>query len=300
MPRLGRLAPVLLLALLVGCASPATPRSANQSRGVAAGEAAAARRINRTRVMAGRSERPTLASRPLRSFGLSSTTVSRIFNAGLALKDGEGNYHPSLAETLPRLNTESWKVFPGSRMETTYRLRPNLVWHDGQRLTADDFVYAFQLYTHPEIGLGSLAPIGMMEYDVSELVWPASLSSDAQMRNTHPSLSATGGQSGELRLVEHTIATMPTAQNRWQGTNRGGWTNPEFDRLAEQFKVTLDRAERNALLAQMPRVLSEEAAVISLSFNPTTTAFASSLRSPKPAIPDGTMSWNIHEWEWVS
>jgi peptide/nickel transport system substrate-binding protein len=131
-------------------------------------------------------------------------------------------------------------------------------------------------------------------------VWPANLSSDAQMRNTHPSLSVTGGQSGEIRLVEHTTETLPTAQNRWIGTNRGGWTNPEFDRFAQQFNVTLDRRERNALLAQMARIFSEEVAVISLYFNPTTTAFVSSLKGPKPAVPDGTMSWDIFDWEWVS
>ena len=583
MDRFGRLMPLLALVLLAACASPAAQPSATPNTG--GGNAPApAPRINRTLVMAGRSESPTLASRPLRTFGLSSTTVSRIFNAGLTLKDGEGNYLPYLAESLPQLNTDSWKVFPGGRMETTYRLRPNLVWHDGAPLVADDFVYAFQLYTTPEIGLGSLAPIGMMdevlapddgtlvirwklayadagnlevgnagpanptgfpplprrllepllqpgnadafvahpfwstEYvgagpyridrwepgsyfeavafdqhvlgkpkierirmrfipdfntsvanmlsgeahitvddsirfqqalvlrreweprragtvlvypalwrwiyfqqrpeltrpvtlldtrvrkalahtvdkdalndalfegegiltetpvpptsaayadvdklvvkypydvrraeqllgeagyarggdnawthptagrfafemttfqspqnenemhivaagwrqvgiDVAELVWAANLSSDAQMRNVHPSLSATGGQSGEIRLIEHTTATVPTAQNRWQGTNRGGWTNPEFDRLAEQFNVTLDRRERSTLLGQMARVFSDEAAVISLYFNPTTTAFVSMLKGPKPAIPDGTMSWDIHEWEWVS
>jgi ABC-type transport system substrate-binding protein len=136
--------------------------------------------------------------------------------------------------------------------------------------------------------------------DVSELVWPANLSSEAQMRNTHPSLSATGGQSGEIRLTEHTSDTVPSAQNRWIGTNRGGWTNPEFDRLAQQFHGTLVRPERNALLAQMARVFTDDVAVISLYFNPTTTAFVSSLKGPQPAVPDGTMSWDIFTWEWVS
>ncbi len=137
-------------------------------------------------------------------------------------------------------------------------------------------------------------------YDASELVWAANLSSEAQMRNVHPSISATGGQSGEIRLIELTSGTVSSAQNRWQGTNRGGWTNPEFDRIAEQFKLTLARNERSALLSQMARVFSEEVAVISLYFNPTTTAFVSGLKGPKPAVPDGTMSWDIYDWEWVS
>jgi peptide/nickel transport system substrate-binding protein len=576
----GRIGLMSLCLLLAACAAPA-PSGTGERREAGQGSAPA---INRTLVMAGRAESPTLASRPLRTFGLTSTTVSRLFNAGLALKDGGGNYHPYLAETLPALGTDSWKVFPDGRMETAYRLRPHVVWHDGAPLTAGDFVFSYQLYTNSEIGGGGLAPIAQMENvlapddrtvvfqwklafadagnlelgnagpanptgfpplprhileaqlqpgnaeafvglpfwsteyvglgpyridrweagsyfegvafdrhvlgkpkiervrmlfiqdfntsvanmlsgeahitvddsirfqqalvlrreweprkagtvlvypalwrwiyfqqrpeltrpvtlldarvrkalaytvdkdalnealfenegiltetpvpptssayaeidrmvvkypydarraeqlmgeagytrggdgawthlsagrfafelttfqspqnenemhiiaaawrqvgnDVSELVWPANLSSEAQMRNTHPSLSATGGQSGEIRLTEHTSDTVPSAQNRWIGTNRGGWTNPEFDRLAQQFHGTLVRPERNALLAQMARVFTDDVAVISLYFNPTTTAFVTSLKGPKPAVPDGTMSWDIFTWEWVS
>jgi peptide/nickel transport system substrate-binding protein len=38
-------------------------------------------------------------------------------------------------------------------METTYRLKPNLTWHDGHPLTADDFVFAWQVYATPELGV---------------------------------------------------------------------------------------------------------------------------------------------------
>jgi peptide/nickel transport system substrate-binding protein len=36
-------------------------------------------------------------------------------------------------------------------METTYTLRPGLTWHDGQPLTADDFVFATRAYTSPAL-----------------------------------------------------------------------------------------------------------------------------------------------------
>ena len=51
----------------------------------------------------------------------------RIFNADLALIDDEGNPRPYLAESLPRLNTDTWRVFPDGRMETTYRLKACLL-----------------------------------------------------------------------------------------------------------------------------------------------------------------------------
>src|SRR5689334_13189254 len=47
--------------------------------------------------------------------------VKRLFNATLAAMDGDQTPRPALAESLPQLNTDSWRVFPDGRMETTYR-----------------------------------------------------------------------------------------------------------------------------------------------------------------------------------
>src|SRR5206468_7659418 len=71
----------------------------------------------------------------------------RMFSAFLDLYDDQGRPQPCLAEALPALNTDSWTVFPDGRMETRYHLKPNLVWHDGAPLTADDFVFGFQFAT---------------------------------------------------------------------------------------------------------------------------------------------------------
>jgi peptide/nickel transport system substrate-binding protein len=48
-------------------------------------------------------------------------------------------------------------------METTYKLKPNLTWHDGQSLTADDFVFAQRMYTHPELGMAGLPPQNLID-----------------------------------------------------------------------------------------------------------------------------------------
>src|SRR5436305_14754861 len=71
--------------------------------------------------------------------------------------------HPYLVEALPQLNTGSWKVFPDGRMETTHRLRPNLTWHDGAALTADDFVFGWQVYSAPELGAAGSVPQNQIE-----------------------------------------------------------------------------------------------------------------------------------------
>src|SRR5207244_9965308 len=80
-------------------------------------------------------------------------TTTRLFNASLALFDDKGLARPYLAEALPQLNTDTWRVLPDGRMETTYRLRDNLTWHDGASLTAEDFAFAFRVYKDPGLGL---------------------------------------------------------------------------------------------------------------------------------------------------
>jgi peptide/nickel transport system substrate-binding protein len=96
--------------------------------------------------------------------GQSSPTLTRrMFNAAIALVDGEGNVRPYLAEQLPTLNTDSWRVLPDGRMETTYLLRPNLTWHDGQPLTAEDFVFSWRLFSAPGLALFSPNPQDQME-----------------------------------------------------------------------------------------------------------------------------------------
>ena len=120
-----------------------------------------ATRVNRTVVIIGR-EVTSLAGKPLQGRSGSAQGIVLPFNASLDRSDEEGRPVPLLAEALPELNTDSWKVFPDGRMETTYRLHPNLSWHNGEPLTADDFVFAWQVYRGPEFGTSG-PPVGYME-----------------------------------------------------------------------------------------------------------------------------------------
>lgn len=571
------IAPIIGALLLTSCAPAA--RTGGGADGVQGGAPSPAPGRARTLVLVGRSEMPSLAPKAIQSLGLTSSSQIRLFNAGLALSDDRGVPHPYLAEALPQLNTDSWRVFADGRMEVTYRLRPGLTWHDGEPLTADDFVFSWQVYATPELGHASSPPIGLMEevvalddrtvlirwrrpyaeagaleasgsgstspsfpalprhllgsafrqanwdafaahpfwtreyvglgpykldrweagsfleavpfdghvlgrpkierirvvwmpdfnttvamllageahmtvddsirfqqglilrreweprhggtvlvypslwrwvqiqqrpdyaspaalmdarvrkalahtvdkdalnsvlfegegimtetpvppnadyfpavdrasvkypydprraeqlmndagftrgadgvyrsarerfstelavlqspqnesemsimaatwrqagFDIKEVVWPSVLARDAQLRNTAPGLSTTSGPAGEGTLVDHASSELPRPENRWTGSNRGGWTNPEFDRLAQEFNTTLARQDRIQLLVQLARVFTEDAAVISLYFNPTTTAFAAGLRGPAAVVPTSDVTWNVHTWE---
>src|SRR5205823_1926624 len=116
---------VMILALsMTGCAS--TPPARRPDHTTSAAPAASYRKL----VMAVRYEVVGLAAKRLEA--ASSDWTKRAFNASLALVDGTGGPRPYLAEALPQMDTDRWKVSPDGRMETTYRLRPNLTWQDGE------------------------------------------------------------------------------------------------------------------------------------------------------------------------
>jgi len=146
---------LVLVWLGAACASRSGPGSSGSSASYAPAQPV------RTLVVAASAEPKTLAARIIAQSAF-SLHYRRIFNADLALLDDQSNPSAYLAETLPRLNTDDWKVFPDGRMETTYRLKPNLVWHDGALLTADDFVFSWQVYATPELGQAGSLPIKLI------------------------------------------------------------------------------------------------------------------------------------------
>ncbi len=71
---------------------------------------------------------------------------------------------PVLAEAAPELGTDSWKVNPDGSMETTYRLKPGLTWHDGKVLSPEDYVFAHRATAQRiEWGLSS-SSINLLEH----------------------------------------------------------------------------------------------------------------------------------------
>ncbi|HEY3115486.1 MAG TPA: ABC transporter substrate-binding protein, partial [Chloroflexota bacterium] len=150
------LLPLILVCLGAACASPAARNSSPSTSGGPAEPA-------RTLAVASATEPKSLAARTIGQTATGGLIFARrLFNADLALLDDQSNSYPYLAEALPQLNTDSWKLFPNGEMETTYHLKPNLTWHDGTPLTADDFVFSWQVYATPDLGQASSLPIKLI------------------------------------------------------------------------------------------------------------------------------------------
>lgn len=180
------------------------PPGGSQAPGADAGGSLPA--SSRTLVIAARTEGESLAAKALTNAGIDQIP-RQYFNAGLVLRDRSEVPHPYLAEALPALNTDSWRVFPDGRMETTYQLRPNLRWHDGHPLAAQDFVFAWHVYSLPELSVSATsAPMNQID----EVLTPTD--ETVVVRWKRPYADAGELQEGGLPPLPRHILEQPFAQ----------------------------------------------------------------------------------------
>jgi peptide/nickel transport system substrate-binding protein len=137
---------LLLAALLLSC-GPADRASAPPAAAqLGAPPSAAPRQIKTLKI--GVYLEPTLI---LTGVGLRTSLIREYLHRSLALYDDHNNIVPQLAVELPTRANGTWVVRPDGTMQTTYRIRPNLTWHDGTPLTARDFAFAWRVTNDPEL-----------------------------------------------------------------------------------------------------------------------------------------------------
>jgi peptide/nickel transport system substrate-binding protein len=81
--------------------------------------------------------------------GSSIAELTSIFHAGLTTYDGQGNLLPRIAQKVPRVDDSDWTIGPDGTMEVTWKLRPDVRWHDGTPLSAEDFAFGIQASVDP-------------------------------------------------------------------------------------------------------------------------------------------------------
>src|SRR5581483_3048158 len=79
--------------------------------------------------------------------------VGKLLNSPLSDADAHGALQPILAEAVPSVENERWHVFPDGRMETVWKIRPGVTWHDGAPFTADDLVFTSEVEQTPDLPL---------------------------------------------------------------------------------------------------------------------------------------------------
>jgi len=83
--------------------------------------------------------------------GAAEIDFSFLANSPLAVLDPTGHFQPLLATELPSLERGTWVVRPDGTMQTTWTIRPQARWHDGQPVTVQDFIFALAVYRDPAL-----------------------------------------------------------------------------------------------------------------------------------------------------
>ncbi|MBM2810713.1 MAG: hypothetical protein HW416_1472 [Chloroflexi bacterium] len=69
----------------------------------------------------------------------------------LAVRSADQTWIPQLAAELISIERGTWRVNPDGTMDTTWKIRPNVKWHDGTPFTADDLLFSLTVYKDPDI-----------------------------------------------------------------------------------------------------------------------------------------------------
>ncbi|HUN53303.1 MAG TPA: peptide ABC transporter substrate-binding protein [Candidatus Sulfotelmatobacter sp.] len=107
---------------------------------------------------------PTLLN-PHFAVGTKDQEASRIFYEPLAGFDPDGNLVPMLAAEIP--DAEKGTV-AADGMSVTWKLKPNVKWHDGEPVTADDLVFNWEYVSDPAtaaVTIGSYKDITVEKLD---------------------------------------------------------------------------------------------------------------------------------------
>jgi peptide/nickel transport system substrate-binding protein len=200
----------------------------------------------RTLVAAVRLEPASVATRPLQEArGIAIYLSQRMFNANLALLDPRGAPMPYLAESLPQLNTDSWTLSPDGRMQTTYTLKPNLTWHDGTPLSAEDFVFAWRVFTSPDLGLARRLPMAAID----EVTAPDARTIVIRWNRPYPDAGSLTDRDGELPPLPRHILQQPFQEDQSEAFASHPYWNREYVGLGP-YRV--ERWEAGSFIEAVP------------------------------------------------
>jgi len=128
--------------------------------------------------------------------------------------------------------------------------------------------------------------------------YPAAAVNATEIRHTYKGMLIWPASSFTNALEGFSTGAIGTEQNRWRGSNYGGWRSAEYDRLYGEFGVTLDPQKSQELVAQMMKIVADDVGAIPLYYAALGVAFRKGITGPGGAAPDqAANAWNIHTWD---
>lgn len=302
---------LVLILTAVGCAPPATPTGGiegPQGRSTSGPK----------RVTAGIPATPPILYNALNVGGVGGqgSALQDLVHVGLSAHDPQSNLHPRLAEVVPSLENGLWRLLPDGRMETTWRIRSEAQWHDGTPFTSADAAFTLQVVGDRELPALSHVAYASIEgvdtpdtrtvtvrwskpYIEADRLFTASLAAPMPRHLLERPLAES--KATFLDLPYWGPEFVGTGPFRVREFERGSHLlvdmNAEMDALVDRYFVTVPKAERNQVLAQIVRHISEQVVVLPMIWRVDPTAIGNRLANVEPKGPHATQAWNAHEWE---
>jgi peptide/nickel transport system substrate-binding protein len=133
---------------------------------------------------------------------------------------------------------------------------------------------------------------------VQEEAQRGALANDSEYRAKFPAFVESQVSTGPDTLARWDSRIAPTPERRYTGNNQGSYINPEFDRVLDRLRSTLDEREQALLLAQGGEILANDLPVMPLYY----TVRVGAVRSKVQALLDGVgkdvseTTRNVHLW----
>ena len=74
-----------------------------------------------------------------------ASNVPPILHNSLSVNSGSGGFVAQLAAEMPSVERGTWRVNQDGSMDMTWKLRPNVKWHDGTPFTSADMTFMFEV-----------------------------------------------------------------------------------------------------------------------------------------------------------
>ena len=147
-----------------------------------------------------------------------TSELEKLVNSGLTIQGARGPFESRLAEAVPTTENGLWQVLPDGRMETTWKLRPNILWHDGTPMTADDFVFTTAASTDRDLPIARNAIFDQI--DSVEALDP--LTVVAKWKRPYIEADQLFGISGTMPMPKHLLE--PALANKETFTSLPYWS----------------------------------------------------------------------------
>lgn len=95
--------------------------------------------------------------------GSPASEITPVVHNFLAIQNQRFDFIPQLAVDRPSVEKGTWRVNSDGSMDTTWRLRPNIKWHDGKALTSGDLTFTFSVSIDPDLPKSQFGGLRFME-----------------------------------------------------------------------------------------------------------------------------------------